>query len=781
MKKHVKKNRNKKGSVLLTVVCFTLVCMIIASTALSLASYSAKNSNNNVRSTQAEISAQNFLQEYINSFPDTGDDTRFNALSTLAGSDANHPNEISAKLKDSAGNDVTSVSTDAKIKIYKSGSGIVVRSEVNSNGETEVASAYFDGKATNPYISTNVIETRDGMTGYDKALSCSGDTLIEGKPDDLVSLHNTQSEQWGNIITNSNLLAGNNTQVYIKESVDQKSPKVISKGYIFWGGAIMATTNDSYKKTLPITSGTPADDGYVLTNSKFVNLGIGDIGSVGKIDSPIDVYCKGAYFGKPPTSELDSMKSIFDNARVDTNPLTYTNPVAPIYGNFYCQKGSERLQDGNLYVNTNKAVINGDLVVDGYIYLYPSSSLKVTGTVYCKTDGGIVCVNHDGTTDNSTSINDRLDSTNIIYGSPTGSDDIARAQTPTGYDFSSGTKITDRYVNVTPNIIYKNSQSSDLDTKKKNIYLSDNYKSAYDSVNAKDASGSWIENYWMYHIYVKDDFSLSVHDVYVNEANSNTETLKNLLKNTYDYKLYINDHFSFGKEESSTKTVREILGALYGGFDQLKRVKITIKIPRKDIVILLPETSTQLNICVDYSKCAKTAPVAGDALRTEATPENFCYFMLECGENADRYSSEETDPDTTGWNSWNFYETKIIDCTRYPGGTTSTEFENGSKKVSANNNFILIPNGCKVALKSQNQNCIQAILYGPEAYVNAVGTGSSYRVFLGQAICKSFEITENATNVGTLLPSPGSFLDDLINNSTPENALKLQYFIKSKK
>ena len=66
MKKHVKKNRNKKGSVLLTVMCFTLVCMLIASTALSLASYSAKTSNKNVRSTQAEISAQNYLQEYIN-------------------------------------------------------------------------------------------------------------------------------------------------------------------------------------------------------------------------------------------------------------------------------------------------------------------------------------------------------------------------------------------------------------------------------------------------------------------------------------------------------------------------------------------------------------------------------------------------------------------------------------------------------------------------------------------------------------------------------------------
>ena len=63
MKRRIKKNQ--KGSVLLTVICFTTVCMLLASTALSLANYSSKVSNNNICSTQAEITAQNLSLIHI--------------------------------------------------------------------------------------------------------------------------------------------------------------------------------------------------------------------------------------------------------------------------------------------------------------------------------------------------------------------------------------------------------------------------------------------------------------------------------------------------------------------------------------------------------------------------------------------------------------------------------------------------------------------------------------------------------------------------------------------
>ena len=46
------------------------------------------------------------------------------------------------------------------------------------------------------------------------------------------------------------------------------------------------------------------------------------------------------------------------------------NSYSGIYGNIYCYKGSNlTYQDGNLIINSGKITINGDIFVEGNIYL----------------------------------------------------------------------------------------------------------------------------------------------------------------------------------------------------------------------------------------------------------------------------------------------------------------------------------------------------------------------------------------------------------------------------
>ncbi|MGN0594307.1 MAG: hypothetical protein ACI4I6_04060 [Hominimerdicola sp.] len=316
MKKHVKKNRNKKGSVLLTVMCFTIVCMLIASTALSLASYSAKVSNNNVRSTQAEISAQNYLQEYINTYTGTGDD-KFAELATIAnGHSESNPLTLTASLENnSTGDNISSVSTQATIKIYEitSSNSVVVRAEVNSNGETEVASAVFDGRSQNPYFSTNVIETTEQFTADTLGMASQGDVFFESKdPTNTVYYTNNQSNNKGDIIVLSNYIAGMNTTVTISDTAtpkadgtgtEPKASKVRVQGWLFWNQAKMI--NETVQTP---HAGSAPEDGYVFAESGICFAASSSSAQIGKIDvtdpsenRPIDVYSNGnVYFAAIP-------------------------------------------------------------------------------------------------------------------------------------------------------------------------------------------------------------------------------------------------------------------------------------------------------------------------------------------------------------------------------------------------------------------------------------------------------------------------------------------------
>lgn len=803
MKKHVKKNRNKKGSVLLTVVCFTLVCMIIASTALSLASYSAKNSNNNVRSTQAEISAQNYLQEYINSFPDTGDDTRFNALSTLAGSDANHPNEISAKLKDSAGNDVTSVSTDAKIKVYKSGSGIVVRSEVNSNGETEVASAYFDGTASNPYYSSNVVETYNGATGNDYAMAPEGDVLIEGSSDELYYFHNAQSKSTGDFCCNQNVYASDQTDTTIYDTIDNKPPKMTVSGYLFWQQMYINGTNAK----------TQGSDGYILTKHAFVmsplsqkHIGYNKERNPGQ---KIDIFCNraetadyaaGAYIGyipeyrphkasespvKNPDYEAVNNISTRNHNKLDGFLSSSQVDDISINGNIYC--------NGDMYIANGyrkKLTVTGDMYVSGNVYLVDEAKLEVEGTFSCT--GNIIALNNIYTYSDSD-----------VYTYSTVPNDKVNATTKTNSSCSINSpsininKQTEIYRDKTPNNIFEGNFRN-LKTK---------YNKAY---NNSDISN------WSEFVYVDPDNTgkKSLADV-CGSDDSNSYFLNTFINGNPDNRtIYIDgDKFKYGFN----------FNTILDYFDKLKferetaarKVKFQITMSSdKDFIMILPMNSSHLNFCVDYTNSeSRPHDDTTNPYNKVDTPKNFCYFMLD---DADYYKlNASNSPVNTPSETWDFKGASILaysdSSSSYYGTSafaslaTINSFDtrvNPTQKLASNNNIILIPDSAKAYLYEYSEhqelkklygndpvlgddskwtNCIQAVCYGPKSELTVGANGNNTRVLLGQAIVDKLDVQKNDLTLSTLLPSPGGVLDIITANSSSDVKLKLQYFIKSKK
>lgn len=756
MKKRMKKNR--KGSVLLTVICFTTVCMLIASLALSLANYSTKVSNNNIRSTQAEITAQNYLQEFISTFEttDPSGGVSYTDLKNIAGTDEAHAKEYAVSISGGSSANVG----DCKIYVYNTTSGIVVKSEATYAGETEVASAFFKTKST-PYSSTNAIEVSNGLNGTDNALIVEGDTLIEStNSTDLVYFHNAQAQADGHYYTNCNLLAAKNTDAAISDSIDDVAPTVMTEGYLFWQQCKITTSVGKYD----INGNKSADinydpdklsnrDGYLYTNKKFIMLGVSG-GTIGENAKPIDVYCHGAYLGGVPNTAPD-----YDDIRSIYSSIEGTNPGASIYGNVYCYKGMNTTsQSGDLYVNFNGggAKVNGDVIVEGNIYLL--GKLTVTGKLYCS--GDIYYCNWDGSFSKTASISGT---------SLTGDSEISsRLIVNGGYSNTlpcnvAGISSIDR--SIMPDLDYDPSKYDPTDPTAENptrnstsIYQNatpNNMFNAADQSAAKNIKSKYFNAYiyggktWDEVTYIDEACNTSLKQYCESSGKSLDDVKLDIINGVSSNKLYINGDYRFDDSEIKDEFK--------------KKCEFIVKMPStgEDIVIILPNDSSEINISVDFSNSPKDTTVSPNV------PKNFCYFMQDGGSTGDNYAGT-----AVTINEWRFYKTNIRD------KAVTNNAEVVSTKDQVNNIFILVPDNCEMYIEADNGKCMQAVVYGPKANVKIKGTGSPQRALVGQLLVKSVNIDNNATSIASRLPSPNSILDFINNSATA--SVKLEYFTKYK-
>ena len=406
--------RNEKGTVLLTVLCFTTMCMVIAAIALNISNRSNAQSTQNVMKSQAQITAERYLQQYLSTFPTvTGADGNprydYDDLKKLAqGTSEASPAKITISVMESAGSNQVNVSTDSltntavyggncTIYVYKQGTGgVVVKAESTYDEQTGLASAYFYGETPTANLNKNAIETCGGYDVTDTA--CTGGDILLSNPDASVvtKFKNNNGAYHANFMTNGNL-SNNPENVRFRDTLQGNAPTITSTdGYIFFTQVdIQTTVGKTDANGKHVGEGYDKDhllnkNGYINCYKKiFLNQSANQIGNS---TNPIDIYCAGAVIGLMPSTAYgpyngtNVLKFKQDIESMFGATMANNTGDMKLYGNIYCYKNAQSGKiddDGDFIVNTqNSLKINGDLIVDGDIWVN-GQYLTVTGNVYC--------------------------------------------------------------------------------------------------------------------------------------------------------------------------------------------------------------------------------------------------------------------------------------------------------------------------------------------------------------------------------------------------------------
>ena len=429
-------SKNVKGTVLLTVICFTTMCMVIAAIALRVASHSNNESTKNVMKAQAQITAEHYLQQYLSTFPSaTGTDgkarTNFDMLKTIAGANSSTPQVIKIQVQPSVGT-LTSVNIsddnlertavyggNCRIEVYKDGgNGVVVRAEANYNGETGVASAYFYGETPSADLNKNAIECC-GEYDVENGADVNGDVLIDtDSPDGVIRFNNSKAGYYSNYNTNGNLSMHTN-EVKFHDTIQQNAPTITVGGHLYvWQLQITTTVgktdvngNTRTRTSTPGTTYKKNDllnkNGYINVDKKFIALCNPSGLKIGDPTNDIDVYCHGMIFGQPlgirdgesrPLSyggySAETVKDFADKIKaIGGGHKGNSSGNFDLYGNVYCRKreGGTIEDDGDFMVTNETIRIHGDLCVEGNIYVRDGGSLQVFGQIVCKgTINGVI-------------------------------------------------------------------------------------------------------------------------------------------------------------------------------------------------------------------------------------------------------------------------------------------------------------------------------------------------------------------------------------------------------
>ena len=413
--------RNQKGTVLLTVLCFTTMCMVIAAIALKISNQANKESTDNVMKSQAQITAEHYLEQFLSNFETvTGTDGKprynYDDLKKIAGANEENPGVVTISVNQSGKTSGVNVSNadlsetaayggNCTIYVYKQGSGIVVKSMGQYSDQTGLASAYFYGDTPSANLNKNAIETSGDYDVFESA-TVAGDVLLSYvDPNVTVKFQNNNGTYKSNFKTEGNL-AQNSQKVTFGDTVQGNAPTITAEGFMYFYQLIIQTNvgkTDANGKHYGDTGYDPKHllnkNGYLNTDKKLFITFEQSGTKIGSPEKPIDIYSRGVVIGDIPDFEygsydetaVKSFRKTIINTFGNINPSHNTSAKAEINGNVYCYKNSGSTKpmndDGDFIVyrtNTGEPqVINGDLVVDGNIYLFGYKTLKVTGNVYC--------------------------------------------------------------------------------------------------------------------------------------------------------------------------------------------------------------------------------------------------------------------------------------------------------------------------------------------------------------------------------------------------------------
>ena len=409
-----KLKKNQRGSVLLAVVCMSMMCMVLATIALSVVNYTTKASSRNVQRTQAKITAEAALSEFIQYY---NSNDAYADLKNLAS--AGDGTEITVDMigdsnfKDTYG--------DVKLYVKKNGaSGFKVTAECTYSTQTQTVSVVFDSIKQNPNIPSNVLEASEGadFTGG-VASPMDGDICLEkkttGETRNSITLGSNDAVFASHILSEYNLYfnSGTKYQDVLNKSGSlnyapniggtdgkyfQQAPTITTTGYMSFDNNVTIST--SVGKT--DINGNNSDDanydaanlsnkdGYIRADQK-IYFGMPNATHIGTSDRPIDVYTHGIYVGPIPQNINGNVNPDYDTIHNGFNEgVKAESSTGTINGNVYCYTGTNpTYQSGDLFVmnGAQSFIVNGDLYVEGNIYIKTGSdggSKLKANTIHCQ-------------------------------------------------------------------------------------------------------------------------------------------------------------------------------------------------------------------------------------------------------------------------------------------------------------------------------------------------------------------------------------------------------------
>ncbi len=421
---------NRQGSVLLAVVCMTLVCMALATMTLATVNATMQASNQNVQKTQAKVTAEKVLTEFMGHYvpksdgvenadgdliPPTGKEFYDDLAALAEGHNETNPYVIGISMEGDT--DFESNYGDVSLNLYKQGSYIKVKSTCTFGRKTETASICFKKTPILTNIPSNTLSANSGgnlISGI--ASPVDGDIYLEKDPSATYSwigvtnggkyrshiyseynfLFNTTGASM-NDVTNKNFAKDVNEidptdplqDRYYYHDTDyfQQAPTLTVDGYISSANNntkiqttvgktnIYRKNSDDYANVEEYNKSELSNkDGYVYAKKKLLlSMNTLKIGSEGR---PIDMYSHGAYFGEIPYS-------INGNTNNDEKAVIYegfkdspfimqggggcTDDNFGFYGNFYSYTGDQPyFQNGDVVIDIGN---NSGPIIHGDCYI----------------------------------------------------------------------------------------------------------------------------------------------------------------------------------------------------------------------------------------------------------------------------------------------------------------------------------------------------------------------------------------------------------------------------
>lgn len=396
--------KNQQGTVLLAVVCMGMFCITLATVALSLVNYNNGATARNVMRTQAKVTAEACLAEFIGGY-DISDQDDCKTLKLLA----NGYTESSPRvIKVNPGNSTfESNYGSTEIHIYKEGSNAFRIASVCTFGgegmikpQTQTASVKFASATVTPQVTSSALECSDGMnTPAGTQMDIEGDVVLERKrtggspePDKLIQIGVNSGNFKSHVYSEYSLVPANGgtfSDVWNKSGTTTYEPNATSghgdyfqQAPVMWTDGYLGNINNCayiytevgktdkalynrYTNPTGYQDGNLENmDGFIYAGKQIMLTGAYDnkfyIGydASGAEKGPIDVYCHGFYYGQ-----------------VNQNVSITGGAAGTQLNGHYTSAANVKYTDGGSSVSlVDGGPASQDMTINGNLYCYDDGS-----------------------------------------------------------------------------------------------------------------------------------------------------------------------------------------------------------------------------------------------------------------------------------------------------------------------------------------------------------------------------------------------------------------------